>query len=358
MRPNSVFSLICLNVTACVWGMFFAVGGESTSQWLIKDSELKATDWPLTIEFAPDDKTVVASYRSGEVKFWDAQKGKLLKAIDARCLLGAMAVSQDRKFLATGHLGVILWNLPTLTSKASSNSKSWIDSLAFSRDGMLLASGHDDGVVMIWDLHTLEKIMVAKEHSQPVVCVVFSDDGQTLVSTGEDNKIVVWDVQRRAIRGALMSHKWGVRSAAFVPGTNILLSGSKILEPAKTSILGKLPPDTQKDVIAWDVIGGELKMWDVTSMKERATMKIHDSEIRSIAVSRNGNYYATGSRDGKVIVWDTAKTTPVQEFLGHTHWVECVAFSADGNKLASCGRDQTIRVWNIIGDVGKVDKKR
>lgn len=72
----------------------------------------------------------------------------------------------------------------------------------------------------------------------------------------------------------------------------------------------------------------------------------HAGAIQAIAVSQDGHYYATASRDTTVALWN-ARTGLMERVLrGHTKPVTDIFFSPDGAHLASSSEDGTIRIWS------------
>ena len=73
--------------------------------------------------------------------------------------------------------------------------------LAFSRDGKLLATTGDDGMVRLWDAETGAERANLKGHVGQVEPVAFTPDGQTLLTGGtQDGRVIVWDIPTRKLR--------------------------------------------------------------------------------------------------------------------------------------------------------------
>jgi len=87
--------------------------------------------------------------------------------------------------------------------------------------------------------------------------------------------------------------------------------------------------------------------WDLTS-GAAAQMAAHDSWVRAIAFSPNGETCYSGGYDGRVIWWPATaeKSTQGRTIDAHQGWVRALAVSPDGLKLASCGNDNLVKVWN------------
>ncbi|MEG4207732.1 AAA-like domain-containing protein, partial [Microcoleus sp. Pol7_A1] len=74
------------------------------------------------------------------------------------------------------------------------HSKS-VNSVAFSRDGKILASASDDNTIKLWNLQTQTEIKTLTGHSNEVYSVVFSPDAKTLASASSDKTIKLWNLQ-------------------------------------------------------------------------------------------------------------------------------------------------------------------
>ncbi|NUO06302.1 MAG: hypothetical protein HUU07_13055, partial [Candidatus Brocadia sinica] len=69
-----------------------------------------------------------------------------------------------------------------------------VNSVVFSPDAKMLASGNDNGIV-IWDLMSMKSAgnpLIG--HSGVVWSVAFSPDGKTLASGGADGTVILWDM--------------------------------------------------------------------------------------------------------------------------------------------------------------------
>src|SRR5262249_30268453 len=86
-----------------------------------------------------------------------------------------------------------------------------------------------------------------------------------------------------------------------------------------------------------------VKLWDVATGQELATLKGHGYMVSSVGFSTDGKRLATGSEDFTIKLWDAA-TYQELTTLKHENWVWSVTFSPDGKTLAS-GSSQVVYLW-------------
>jgi WD40 repeat protein len=70
-----------------------------------------------------------------------------------------------------------------------------VNSVAWSPDGMYLASGGSDQTVRVWDIAAAKRRTVYAQHSAEVNAVVWSPDGSRLASAGDDRLVQIWLVR-------------------------------------------------------------------------------------------------------------------------------------------------------------------
>ncbi len=90
-----------------------------------------------------------------------------------------------------------------------------------------------------------------------------------------------------------------------------------------------------------------VRIWDTATGQPIHMMK-HGSEINSVAFSPDSRLLASAGENRLLRVWDTATGTLVHELSGHANEVMSVAFSPDGRRLASASLDFTGRIWHVV----------
>ncbi|MHC1763949.1 MAG: protein kinase [Verrucomicrobiia bacterium] len=114
----------------------------------------------------------------------------------------AIAISPDGAMLVsgTGSEGstIRVWDAATgAPVKSLEGHTGWVEHLAFSRYGRLLASAAADQSLRLWDLASWSDSTVLRGHADEVHAVSFSPDGRLLASGGKDGTLMLWDLGAR-----------------------------------------------------------------------------------------------------------------------------------------------------------------
>ncbi|TLU87712.1 MAG: TIR domain-containing protein [Chlorobium sp.] len=90
-----------------------------------------------------------------------------------------------------------------------------------------------------------------------------------------------------------------------------------------------------------------VKIWDLVNRKCRATLIGHTDSVTSIAITTDGTRIISGSNDKTIRVWNASLGKELAVLCGHTDWVVSVVAMQDNSRVLSGGLDRKLRMWDI-----------
>jgi WD40 repeat protein len=136
----------------------------------------------------------------------------------------AVAFSPDGMLLASGADDIVLWDAHRLEPLRRLAYPAIVWSLLFTPTGEHLVSTHGDGAVLLWAVADGRLEARLGGHVGSVHAVVFSPDGRRLASAGDDRSVIVWDIRRGGKEEVFAGHETRVNGLAFAPGGGALFS--------------------------------------------------------------------------------------------------------------------------------------
>jgi WD40 repeat protein/transcriptional regulator with XRE-family HTH domain len=296
-------------------GSLLAVGDRDLQLWN-PGTRKRLTAGPVpgtfvnAVAFAPGGKVLAAGYGNGLMRLW-------------RAAVPLVPLSRPVRAAASG--------------------SGLVESVAFSPDGTMLATGSDaapgvatgsDGTVRLWSVtDPAHPRLLAKVHdsgTSSVYCVAFSPDGKTLAAASADNLTRMWDIADRSDPAPLGAPLTGpasyAMSVAFSPDGKTLAVGSA----DKTARLWNITDPARPSLIGTPLTGPASYVW-------------------SVAFSRDGKTLAAGVTDGTVWLWNLrhlARPALLATLTGPGAQVFSVAFGPGGHSLAAGSADGTVRLWD------------
>lgn len=294
--------------TACVWDV-------KTGELVFRDDSL--ADWIDGVALSPDGQLFVAGSKPDpltdehpQIKVWDLQNEIVHELSGVTREVSCLAYSADGKFVAAGLYGgpppglipskVIIYDTDTWEMLWSANAHQqdlWC--LAFSPNSELVATGGSDGQIRIWDVQT-GKLTRRIDHGQRVTSVAFSPDGLQIASGHwpdspeiQPVSVNVWDVDTGELLRTLPGHSESVFGLAYSPDGRTLASGGA---------------------------NGIVKLWDTKDGNERATFRLSfHGWVFGVAFTPDGRVLAcsngSAADPGQVILYEAASPDEVRRYL-------------------------------------------
>jgi WD40 repeat protein len=140
---------------------------------------------------------------------------------------GGPADATDMLLAGSGFPNIYVWDIATQQVRyVLTGHLIYCESLTFSPDGALLASGGSDHQVCVWDMATGQLRHTLQGHRGSIWGLAFSPDGRLLVSGSGDHQVCVWDVEHGTLIRTLQGHAAWLGAVAFNQDGTLLATGS------------------------------------------------------------------------------------------------------------------------------------
>jgi eukaryotic-like serine/threonine-protein kinase len=233
------------------------------------------------VDFSADGSQLISAGDDSMVMVWEVASGKRVKALPVGNSIRSAAVSPSGGWVAVGdRVGTVrVFDLAEDRLVLDYQQGSTVNGVAFTRDGLTLASAGTDGSVIIFDIPgNRNRFTLTAGHSGPVYGLAFSPDGERLATAGWDRTVIIWNTRDGIPIKKFTAHDEGVWAVTFAP-------------------CGKVLATVGQD--------GKIKVWDAETGQELARFGGHRGTVHTIRFNEDGSQLITGGRDGDVRVWDT-----------------------------------------------------
>jgi WD40 repeat protein len=317
-----------------------------------RKSRIRHPAWPAHTDgigglaICPDQPMFASGSWDGAIELWDLETGKSIRTLAAPVQKSAdcsehdfdiaaliftpngdrlISASYDRTIkiweLNTGKLLSVLLKDPNRDHPHTFyNHTNWVEALALSDDGQVLASGSFDQTIYLWDLRNLR--LIHKLHSDSeILSLAFSPDNEILCGSCQDGTIQIWNLNDRSTTAQKIRVSTGwVASIAISPDSQKIYSGDEFGAIAVTDI------QTQTKIDSWS--------------------PGHTSAILSLALHpQDSNVLVSSSYDATIVFWNLEGRKSLHDFPPHQAGITSISFNQAGNILVVGDELGEITVW-------------
>jgi WD40 repeat protein len=151
------------------------------------------------LRITSDDKLLVASFGTGDIRLYDLPSRKEVHHFEAVHDNGiwGMALAPNDTLLASGGKDTYanVFDLGTRKKVHSLKHPGEVNGLVFTPDSRHLVTGCSDSRIRVFDVKSGERVAMVKAHDGGTVTdLQFTSDGKLLASAGVDGTIRLWDM--------------------------------------------------------------------------------------------------------------------------------------------------------------------
>lgn len=360
-----------------------------------------------TVKLNHEGTQILSGGADRTIKLWDTQSGRCLRTFTGhQGTVSSLSFNGLQPiFVSAGtDQTVRLWDLESgKCVKIMAGHKDEVNVVCMSYDGRLAVSGSSDNTLKIWDLETGRCLRTLDGHRSWVLTAALNRQASLLLSGGLDTALCLWRVDQRLepIQSPL--------SLARITSSETIVSAAdnyeRILNEARQALeigrekeaaelVGKARKQTgfargREAMALWRALyphlprkgfqggweenaftahtqaveccrtapddklaatgdlNGNVFLWDIETQNQVAELEKHASIVRSVDLTGNGEWVATGGQDGMVHIWRiTDRPNCLHKLKAHAKGVGAVRFSPDSKQVYTCGRDHSIKIWN------------
>ena len=274
---------------------------------------LNAHDGTTKAAWVNETDLLTIGYPDTILKLWDARGETLLKSYEGVGVHHAIAISPDRAWFA---VGTRIYDLASGQLLREFPSDFWINDVAFSPDGRLLAvggmkSGFDQdrvytGMVEVWDIETSQRLLSIDQHADEILTVTFTPDSTGVLTASLDTTAKLWQVSDGALL-MTFTHDDEIAYAEFsADGERLLTSGPRI----------------------------ETTLWNAKTGLRLRTLGAENVAARGATLSPDQRWVATADLDGSLRLWDAETGKLERRVVGFKATLSLPSFSPDGRLIA------------------------
>jgi WD40 repeat protein len=278
----------------------------------------------------------------------------------------SVVFSPNDLILASGGGGstVDLWDIRTgLKIHSLSGHSDWVRTIGYSPDGSLIVSGSADNTAILWNASSGALLQTFTGHSGEVYAVDISSNGSVVVTGASDGYFKLWNASTGAELDSVYVAIGGMKSIAFssddkqialcaINSFRIYDAVTRVLDSSIGgfgSISSMIVTQDWKTVAVAD--NNNIRIHNVTDGTSITTLFGHSGTVTGTAINSDGSLLATGSYDETVRLWDMETFSSVKNISYHSYYTSTVSFSYDDTFLASGSYDTTVGLYNL--DIGR-----
>ena len=326
------------------------------------------TDPIGAVAVSPDGKFLATGSFDKTTKLWDGTTGKELRTLAGKNghtnLVLGVAFAPDGSAIATvsSDNNLKIWDIANGKPTAPFAHAAGVTQVAASADGKLFAAGGADGTIRIWTALDGKLTQTLSGHAGAVIGLGFAPNGLTLYSAGADKTLRYWTPATGVANGSIgvaladITGFWvnPANSTVMVATADGALKSFPAAPPAApkpfapgAATVTAMTLSADGTVLLAATADNKLRSWNTSTglLTELGAVPVGVNQV-AFGPPTVGNAVALGT--GKVL-FVGADGKPKGEILACETGLKSLAFTADQTALVTLGNDGIARRWPVVG---------
>ena len=272
----------------------------------------------ITRERIPDDPKIITCSLDNTIRLWDAKEMALVTVME-------------------------------------SPEHSEISCMTFLINCCLVATGHEDGAIRLWNLEINSSVTLKcddkNRHNNSISCIlgIYHNESEFLVCGSYDGKVSIWEI----------SEKRSTSQNSMLSST-IFPQLKTVIDNTKTPTAGKFDSpeilclqfyaddstDGKHQREGYVLVGGNNKsvnIWNIRTYEFVGALQEHSDSVTCMAI--DATMLFTGSDDMTIGIWEMDNRFLVGRLEGHKDSIQDMIILHENGLLISCSYDKSIFVW-------------
>jgi WD40 repeat protein len=265
--------------------------GTGISKWSIDHAEhigdLSIDQKRMTsVAISPNGNSLISGNENGDLILWNVENDQLIQEIGGnsyKVFSFVFLADGETIALETESSGIVLWNYFKEEVVSLLESDYSLCPLAYSEKKNFLASA-DMLIIRLWDLNEMKEVKLLEGHTAQITSVDFSNDGKFLASGSNNGTIILWDVKSGEEINRIEGY-YNITTLSFSPISDLLAFGGMeglFLFNKKEKIahqILEMDPDTFEAIgtikfshdgnylAAAKLLGNEITIWEMKNFE-------------------------------------------------------------------------------------------